>query len=170
MEAEGVLLPNGGDGTLRAGSQHMLIPNMDAGAWDSFLVPCFSVVSAEDFAVYRVDPHVVVLCSPALGCRVVGFSSPGAGPDLYSCASGVRPVVLDTPGDCDPGMEWVGSFSQQKKIAEKAHLANPSWALPFPTGCDQLRQGCCQCCFRSATPLVTTTTVTQVAQRTARSG
>ena len=86
---------------------------MDADARDPFLVPCFGLVSAEDCAVYRVDPHVVVLCPPALGCRVVGLSSKGAGPDLYSRASGVRLVVLDTPGDCDPGVEWIWGFSQQ---------------------------------------------------------
>jgi hypothetical protein len=86
---------------------------IDADARDSYLVPCFELVSAQAFAVYRMDPHVVVLCPSALGCGVVGFASKGAGLDFYSCASGVRPVVLDTPGDRDPGMEWIRGFSQQ---------------------------------------------------------
>jgi len=85
----------------------------DADARDPYLVPCFELVSAQAFAVYRVDPHVVVFCPSALGCGLVGFASTGAGPDFYSCASGVRPVVLDTPGDRDPGMEWIRRFSQQ---------------------------------------------------------
>ncbi len=87
--------------------------NIDADTRDPSLVPGFSLVSAQAFAVYRLDPHVVVLCPPALGCRVVGLSSKGAGPDLYSCASGVRLVVLDTPGDCHPGMEWIWGLSQE---------------------------------------------------------
>jgi hypothetical protein len=86
---------------------------MDADARDPSLVPCFKFVSAPAFPVYRMDPHVVVLCPSALGCCVVGLSSKGAGPDIDSCASGVRLVVLDTPGDCDPGMEWIWGFSQQ---------------------------------------------------------
>ena len=95
------------------GSQSLANANLDADARDPYLVPCFSLVSAQDFAVYRVDPHVVVFCPSALGCGVVGFASKGAGPDFYSCASGVRPVVLDTPGNGDPGMERIGGFSQQ---------------------------------------------------------
>ena len=87
--------------------------NMDADARDPFLVPGFSLVSAQAFAIYRMDPHVVVLCPSALGCCVVGLSSQGAGPDLYSCTSGVRRVVLDTRGDCDPGVEWIRGLSQQ---------------------------------------------------------
>jgi hypothetical protein len=87
--------------------------NIDADARDPFLVPCFELISSQAFAVYRMDPHVVVLCPSALGCSVVGLSSQGAGPDLYSCASGVQLVVLDTPGDRDSGMEWIWGFSQQ---------------------------------------------------------
>jgi len=60
-----------------------------------------------------MDPHVVVFCPSALGCGVVGLSSSGAGPDLYSCASGVRLVVLDTLGDGHPGVGWIRGFSQQ---------------------------------------------------------
>ena len=85
--------------------------NIDADARDPFLVPCFKLVSAQAFVIYRVDPHVVVFCPSALGCRVVGFSSQGVGPDLYSCASWVRLVVLDTPADCNTGMEWIWCFS-----------------------------------------------------------
>jgi hypothetical protein len=98
--------------TVHSGSEP-IHANNDADARDPFLVPCFSLVSAEDFAVYRVDPHVVVLCPSALGCRVVGLSSKSAGPDLYSCAPGFRLVVLDTFGDRDRGMEWIWGFSQQ---------------------------------------------------------
>ncbi len=47
----------------------------DADARDSYLVPCFKLVPAQDFAVYRLDPHVVVFCPSALGCGVVGFAS-----------------------------------------------------------------------------------------------
>ena len=47
--------------------------NIDVDARNPSLVPCFSLVSAEAFAVYRLDPHVVVLCPSALGCRVVAF-------------------------------------------------------------------------------------------------
>jgi hypothetical protein len=97
---------------------------IDAEARDSYLVPCFKLVSAQAFAVHRMDPHVVVFCPSTLGCGVVGFASKGAGPDLYSCASGVRPVVLDTPGDRDPGMEWIWGFSQQKKDTENAYIAH----------------------------------------------
>jgi hypothetical protein len=104
--------------------------DIDADARDPDLVPCFSPLSAQDFAFYRVDPHVVVLCPPALGGCVVGFSSQGAGPDLYPCASGVRLVVLDTPGDCNPGMEWFWGFSQQQTDAKKALLAHPA-GLPL---------------------------------------
>jgi hypothetical protein len=63
------------------------------------------------FAVYRMDPHVVVFCPSAVGGCVVGFTSQGAGSDLYSWASGVRRVVLDTPGDGCRGMGWVWGFS-----------------------------------------------------------
>jgi hypothetical protein len=97
---------------------------MDADARDPYLVPCFELVSSQAFIVYWVDPHVVVLCPSALGCCVVGFASKGTGADLYSCASGVRRVVLDTSGDRDPGMEWIWGFSQQEKAAETAYLAH----------------------------------------------
>jgi hypothetical protein len=97
--------------------------NVDADARDPFLVPCFSLVSAQAFAVYRMDPHVVVLYPSALGCSRVALSTEGAGPDLYSCASGVRFVVLDTPGGRDHGMEWIRGSSQQEKDAKKANLA-----------------------------------------------
>jgi hypothetical protein len=113
--------------------------NMDADARDPFLVPGFSIVSAQAFAVYRMDPHVVVLYPSALGCCRVAFSSTGAGPDLYSCASGVRFVVLDTPGGRDPGMEWIRGSSQQEKDAETAYLAlvcssSFGWALSCAKG------------------------------------
>jgi hypothetical protein len=96
--------------------------NIDADARDSYLVSCFKLVSAQAFVIYRMDPYVVVFRPSALGCRVVGFSSQGAGPGLYSCASWVRLVVLDTPADCNSGMEWIWCFSQQQKNAEKAYL------------------------------------------------
>jgi len=70
-----------------------------------------------------MDPHVVVFCASAMGCCFVGFSSQGAGLDFYSCASGVQPLVLDTPGDRDHRMGWIRSFSQQQENAEKAQLA-----------------------------------------------
>jgi hypothetical protein len=97
--------------------------NFDADARNSFLVPCFKLVSTPDFAVYRLDPHVVVFCASAVGCGVVGPASTGAGPDLHSCTSGVRPLVLDSPGDRDPGLGRVWDFSQQAKDAESARLA-----------------------------------------------
>jgi hypothetical protein len=87
--------------------------NIDPDARDPFLVPCFKLVSAPPFAVYRMDPYVVVFCPPALGGCVVGFSSQGARPDLYSRASGVRLVVLDSPRDRDPGLERLWGFSQE---------------------------------------------------------
>jgi hypothetical protein len=98
--------------------------SIDADARDPYLVPCLELVSAQAFAIYRMDPYVVVFCPSALGCCVVGLSSQGAGPDLYSRASGVRLLVLDTPGDGDPGMEWIWGFSPQQKSAEKACLAH----------------------------------------------
>ena len=104
--------------------------NVDADARNPFLVPGFSLVSAQAFAVYRMDPYVVVLYPSALGCCRVAFSSKGAGPDLYSWASGVRFVVLDTPGGRDPGMEWLRGSSQQEKDAEKANLALVFHHLP----------------------------------------
>jgi hypothetical protein len=85
--------------------------NIDADARNSYLVSCFKFVSAQAFVIYRVDPYVVVFCPSALGCCVVGFSSQGTGPDLYSCASWIRLVVLDTPADCNSGMEWIWCFS-----------------------------------------------------------
>ena len=87
--------------------------NIDADPRDPDLVSRFKLVSAQAFAIYRLDPHVVVFCPSTLRCYFVGFSSQGARPDLYSRASGVRLVVLDTPGDCDLGMEWIWGFSQQ---------------------------------------------------------
>src|ERR1700760_223710 len=83
----------------------------DADARDSHLVSCLELVSAASFAVYRMDPHVVVFCPSALGGCVVGFSSQGAGSDLDSRASGVRPVVLDTLGDGCRGLGWVWGIS-----------------------------------------------------------
>ena len=88
------------------------------------MVPGFKLVSAPAFAVYRMDPHVVVLCPSALGCCVVGFTSEGAGSDLYPCPSGLRLVVLDTPGGGNPGMERIGDPSKQEKDAQKAYLAH----------------------------------------------
>jgi hypothetical protein len=107
--------------------------NMDADARDPFLVPGFSLVSAQAFAVYRMDPHVVVLCPSALGCCVVGFASKGAGPDLYPCASGFRLVVLDTPGGCNHGMDWIWDPSQQEKDAQKEYLVHSvDWGGGYP--------------------------------------
>jgi hypothetical protein len=63
--------------------------HIDADARDSHLVSCFELVPAAAFAVYRMDPHVVVFCPSAVGGCAVGFSSQGAGSDLYSWASGV---------------------------------------------------------------------------------
>jgi hypothetical protein len=122
-EAKGRLPPNGGEDALWREPTHANA-NTDADARDSYLVSCFKLVSAQAFVVYRMDPYVVVFCPSALGCRVVGFSSQGTGPDLYSCTSGVRLVVLDTPSDCNAGMEWIWCFSQQQKSAEKAYLAH----------------------------------------------
>jgi hypothetical protein len=85
--------------------------HIDADARDSYLVSCFEPVSAAGFAVYRMDPHVVVFCPSAVGGCVVGCSSQGAGFDLYSWASGVPRVVLDTPGDGCRGVGWVWGFS-----------------------------------------------------------
>jgi hypothetical protein len=85
--------------------------HIDADARDPVLVPGFKSVSAQAFVVYRVDPHVVVFCPSALGGCVVGFSSQGAGSDLYPCAPRVRLVVLDTPGDGCRGVGWLWCFS-----------------------------------------------------------
>lgn len=82
----------------------------DAVARDPDLVPGFKSVSAQDFLVYRVDPHVVVFCPSALGGCVMGSSSQGAGSDLYPCAPRVQPVVLDTPGDGCRGVGWIWGF------------------------------------------------------------
>jgi hypothetical protein len=68
------------------------------------MVSRFELVSAQAFAIYRLDPHVVVFCPSTICCHFVGFSSQGAGVDLYSCASWVRRVVLDTPGNGHRGM------------------------------------------------------------------
>src|ERR1700734_507886 len=103
--------------------------NIDADARDSYLVSCFKPLSAQAFVIHRMDPHVVVFCPSALGRRVVGLSSQGTGPDLYSCPSWVRLVVLDTPADCNTGMEWIWCFSQQQKNAEKAYLATLEQSL-----------------------------------------
>jgi hypothetical protein len=78
--------------------------HIDAYARDPYLVSRFKLVSAQAFAVYRMDPHVVVFCASALGCCFVGFPSQGAGVDLYSRASWIRRVVLDTPGNGDRGV------------------------------------------------------------------
>jgi hypothetical protein len=107
LEAKGRLPPYGGEDALWPGAKTHANANIDPDARDSYLVSCFKLVSAQAFVVYRVDPYVVVFCPSALGCRVVGFSSQGAGPDFYSCASWVRLVVLDTPADCNSGMEWI---------------------------------------------------------------
>jgi hypothetical protein len=83
------------------GSQSLANANLDADPRDPYLVSRFKLVPAQAFAIYRLDPHVVVFC-PATICRYfVGFTSQGAGADLYSRASGVRRVVLDTPGNSD---------------------------------------------------------------------
>jgi hypothetical protein len=111
LEAKGRLPPYGGEDALWPGAKTHANANIDADPRDSYLVSCFELVSAQAFVIYRVDPHVVVFCPSALGCRVVGFSSQGVGPDLYSCASWVRLVVLDTPADCNTGMERIWCFS-----------------------------------------------------------
>jgi len=85
--------------------------HIDADARDPVLVPGFKSVSAQAFVVYRVDPHVVVFCPSALGGCVVASSSPGAGSDLYPCASRVHLVVLDTPGHGSRGVGWIWGFS-----------------------------------------------------------
>jgi hypothetical protein len=100
----------GGDDTLRWEPTHANA-DIDADARDSCLVSRFKLVSAQAFAVYRMDPHVVVFCPSAVGGCVVGFSSQSAGSDLYSCAPGVQRVVLDTPGDGYRGVGWVWGFS-----------------------------------------------------------
>jgi hypothetical protein len=105
------LPPCGGEDALWPGAKTHANANIYADARNSYLVSCFKFVSAQAFVIYRVDPYVVVFCPSALGCRVVGFSSQGAGPDLYSCASWIRLVVLDTPADCNRGMEWIWCFS-----------------------------------------------------------
>ena len=87
--------------------------NIDANARDPYLVPSLKLIFAKAFVIYRMDPHVVVFCPSALGGCIVGFSSQGAGPDLYSCPSGVRHVVLDPPVRRDPGMEWIWGLTQQ---------------------------------------------------------
>jgi hypothetical protein len=63
--------------------------HLDTSARDPYLVSRFKLVPAQAFAVYRVDPHVVVFCPSAVGCCFVGFSSQGAGADFYSRASGI---------------------------------------------------------------------------------
>jgi hypothetical protein len=79
--------------------------HIDADARDPYLVSRFKLVSAQAFALYRVDSHVVVFCPSAMGCCFVGFSAQGAGVDLYSCASRIRRVVLDTPRNGHRGVE-----------------------------------------------------------------
>ena len=93
----------GGDDTLRWEPTHANA-DIDADARDSSLVPGFKLVSAQAFAVYRMDPHVVVFRASALGGCFVGFPSQGAGVDLYSRASRIRRVVLDPPGNGDLGV------------------------------------------------------------------
>ena len=51
--------PYGGENTLWAEPKHANA-HIDADARDSYLVSCFELVSAAAFAVYRMDPHVVV--------------------------------------------------------------------------------------------------------------
>ena len=83
------------------GSQSLANANLDADPRDPYLVSRSKLVSPQAFAIYRLDPHVVVFC-PATICRYfVGFASQGAGPDFHSRASGLRRVVLDTPGNGD---------------------------------------------------------------------
>jgi hypothetical protein len=115
--------------------------DFDSDARDSYLVSCLKLVSAQAFVIYRMDPYVVVFRPSALGCRVVGFSSQGTGPDLYSRASWVRPVVLDTPADCNTRVEWIWRFSQQQKNAEKAYLAG--WRSPKGVCADARRASPC---------------------------
>lgn len=90
----------GGDDTLRWEPTHANA-HIDADARDPYLVSRFKLVSAQAFAVYRMDPHVVVFRASALGCCFVGFPSQGAGVDLYSRASRIRRVVLDPLGNSD---------------------------------------------------------------------
>ena len=111
------------------GSQSLANANHDADARDPYLVSRFKLVPAQDFPVYRMDPHVVVLRPTTMGCRFVGFSSPGAGVDFYSCPSGVRRVVLDTRSNRHRSLGAIRALSQQQKIAQKADLtANPQAA------------------------------------------
>jgi hypothetical protein len=102
----------GGDDTLWREPLHANANN-DADARDPYLVSRFKLVSAQDCTLYRMDPHVVVLCPSALGRCFVGSSSQGAGVDLHSCASGLRFVVLDTRGNGDRGVGAVRVLSQQ---------------------------------------------------------
>jgi len=115
-------MPAGSGDTLWAEATHANAL-IDVVAWNPTLVPCFKLVSAPSFAVYRMDPHVVVFRASAVGCGVVGFSSPGAGAGFYSCASRVRLMVLDTPGNCRRSVGWVWGFSQQEKGEETGRLA-----------------------------------------------
>jgi hypothetical protein len=85
--------------------------NLLVAPWDPFVVPGLEPVSAPAFVICRLDSHVVVFCPSAMGCGLMGSPAEGSGPDLYSCASGLRPVVLDTPGDRAPGLEWFWGFS-----------------------------------------------------------
>jgi hypothetical protein len=63
----------------------------------------------------------------------VGFSSQGVGTDLYSCPSGVRLVVLDTPGDGRRGVARIRGFSQEEKsAAARCPLRLESSAEPDP--------------------------------------
>jgi hypothetical protein len=84
-----------------------------ADARDTYLVSRFKLVSAQAFAVYRLDPHVVVFRASALGCCFVGFASQGVGVDLYPRASGIRRVVLDSPGNRYRGVGSIRSLAQQ---------------------------------------------------------
>src|SRR5579859_2905050 len=104
----------------RANSYHV---DLHAGTRNPAVVPGPQPLFAQAVAVYWMDPHVVVFRSSAMGCGVVGLSSQGAGPDLYSRAPGFRPVVLDTPGDGPHGMARVRGVSQPKKSAAKTYLA-----------------------------------------------
>jgi hypothetical protein len=94
----------GGDDTLGRDPIHANA-HTDADARDPHLVSRFGFISAQAFAVYWLDPHVVVFCPSALGCCFVGFPSQGAGVDLYSRPSWIRRVVLDPPGSGDRGLE-----------------------------------------------------------------
>jgi hypothetical protein len=124
----------GGDDTLGREPIHANA-HIDVNARDPYLVSRFELVSAQAFAVYRLDPHVVVFCASALGRCFVGLPSQGAGVDLYPRASRIRRVVLDPPGNSNRGVEQVWRLPQQQENAEKPNLR--LFAAGFAFSCHQ---------------------------------